>query len=76
MTCAILFAWNLLLKCQNQGKDLYNSLPLLMTYVGHKSLYSTNQYVRMTQQMYPQLIAKVDDTYRCVFPDINIETEE
>ncbi len=47
-----------------------------MTYVGHKSLYSTNQYVRMTQQMYPQLIAKVDDTYRCVFPDINIETEE
>lgn len=65
-----------LVKMSESGKDLYNSLPLLMTYVGHKSLYSTNQYVRMTQQMYPQLIAKVDDTYRCVFPDINIETEE
>ena len=65
-----------LVKMSESGKDLYNSLPLLMSYVGHKSLYPTNQYVRMTQQMYPQLIAKVDDTYRCVFPDINIETEE
>ena len=31
---------------------------------------------RVVRTMYPQLIAKVDDTYRCVFPDINIETEE
>ena len=65
-----------LVKMSESGKDLYNSLPILMTYVGHKTLNSTNQYVRMTQQMFPQLIAKVDDTYHCVFQNINLETEE
>jgi len=72
------FCVDSLVKLSETGKDLYNSLPLLMTYMGHKTLSATNRYVRMTQQMFPSLISKMDETYQCIFNDIdmNLEIEE
>lgn len=54
------------------GIDLYASLPILSTYLGHQSLGATNHYVRLTSSMYPELIKDVDTICLDVFPKLNI----
>jgi hypothetical protein len=57
------------------GVDLYTSLPVLSTYLGHQSINSTNGYVRLTEVMYPGLLKDVDMICLNVFPNIeNYET--
>jgi len=56
------------------GMDLYCSLPILSTYLGHQSLQSTNSYVRLTAEIYPELLKDVDAICLNVFP--NIDTYE
>jgi len=50
------------------GIDLYASLPILSNYLGHQGLGSTNHYVRLTANMYPDLIRDVDTICLDVFP--------
>jgi len=58
------------------GVDLYTSLPILSTYLGHQSLDATNGYVRLTATMYPDLLKDVDMICLNVFPNIeNYETD-
>ncbi len=52
------------------GMDLYCSLPILSTYLGHQSLHSTNSYVRLTDEIYPELLKDVDAICLNVFPNI------
>ncbi len=52
------------------GSDLYYSLPLLSTYLGHQSVASTNGYVRLTAEMYPSIMAKVNQACPYLFPEI------
>ncbi|HUX59198.1 MAG TPA: tyrosine-type recombinase/integrase [Bacteroidales bacterium] len=54
--------------------DMYYSLPLLSTYLGHQSLEATNSYVRLTAEMYPDLIKKASNICSSVFPVINTNT--
>jgi integrase len=56
--------------------DLYHSLPLLSTYLGHQSLEATDKYVRLTAEMYPDLIKKTSDICSSVFPVIDTNTED
>ncbi len=70
------FCVNALVKMSESGLDLYYSLPVLMTYMGHQSIEATNRYVRLTEEMYPNLISKVDEAYRYVFPRLGLDTEE
>jgi integrase/recombinase XerD len=51
-----------------EGMDLYCSLPILSTYLGHQSLRATNNYVRLTSEMYPELIRKIDIIGFDIFP--------
>ena len=37
------------------GMDMYTSLPILSTYLGHKSIYATEHYVRLTMSLYPYI---------------------
>ena len=53
-----------------QGKDLYYSLPVLSTYIGHTKLASTDKYVRMTADMYPYLLGKIESICSYIFPEI------
>lgn len=48
-----------------------------MTYMGHRSINATNKYVRLTEELYPDLIKKVDEVYQYVFPNLysNINCE-
>lgn len=59
-----------------KGLDLYHSLPFLSTYLGHQSLEATEGYVRLTAEMYPDLIKKVSGIAASVFPPINQENYE
>lgn len=69
------FACHTLAKMAESGVDLYTSLPVLSTYLGHQSLNATNGYIRMTEVMYPGLLKDVDMICLNVFPNIeNYET--
>ncbi len=64
------FAVTSLATMADAGIDLYASLPILSTYLGHQSLESTNHYVRLTENMYPGLIKDVDVICLDVFPKL------
>jgi len=50
--------------------DLNYSLPILSRYLGHQSVTATDRYVRLTAEMYPSIIAKVNKTIPLLYPDI------
>ncbi|WP_439484115.1 tyrosine-type recombinase/integrase [Cyclobacterium plantarum] len=57
-----------LAKMVEDGLDLYYALPLLSTFLGHRSLDATEQYVRLTSEMYPGLIRDLNAVCGYVFP--------
>jgi integrase len=59
-------------KMIGEEKDLYYSLPVLSTYIGHTNLSSTDRYVRMTADMYPELLAKVESICSYIFPKLKV----
>jgi integrase len=65
------FAVHSLAALSQKGIDLYYSLPILSTYLGHQSLSATDKYVRLTQEMYPTLIESVNKICPHLFPEIN-----
>jgi integrase len=54
------------------GLDLYYSLPILSKYLGHQSLEATDKYVRLTSEMYPELIRGVNNICAYVFPEVKL----
>lgn len=54
--------------------DLTYSLPILSTYLGHQSVAATDRYVRLTAEMYPSIMAKVNKTIPLLYPDIYKQT--
>jgi site-specific recombinase XerD len=53
-----------LIKLTQDGVDLYCSLPILATFMGHKKVLDTENYLRLTQEMYPEVLrmnAEVSD---------------
>lgn len=63
------FCINSLVKLSDLGMDLYYSLPILSTYIGHQSIEATNRYVRLTAELYPQLLVKLDATGQYIFSE-------
>ena len=45
-----------LVKLTRAGEDIYCALPLLATFMGHKKVLDTEAYVRLTQEMYPEVL--------------------
>ncbi len=70
------FCVNALVKMSEAGMDLYCSMPVLSTYVGHQSIEATNKYVRLTSEMYPDLLDKVNSAYKYIFPEIGIDDSD
>lgn len=65
------FAVHSLVQMAKSGYDLYYSLPLLSTCLGHKSLDATDQYIRLTSEMYPDLLKDEKGICAYVFPKTN-----
>lgn len=53
-----------------QNKDTYVLLPILSTYLGHKTIYATEKYLRLTSEMYPDIIDKVKNTCGEIIPEV------
>jgi integrase/recombinase XerD len=64
------FAVHSLATMAEAGIDLYCSLPVLSIYLGHQSIKATNSYVRLTADMYPDLVKKIDTICFNVFPKL------
>ena len=62
------FAVHSLIKMSNAGLDMYYSLPLLSKCLGHRSLKSTDQYVRLTAEIYQDLLKDVNKISAHIFP--------
>lgn len=63
------FACHSLVAMTESGLDLHSSLPILSTYLGHRTLESTDKYVRLTAEMYPDLLNK-EEICAYVFPEL------
>lgn len=61
------------------GVDVYTSLPLLATFMGHKKVLDTQTYVRLTQEMYPDLLKMnteiSDQVYSCILTQLRQDYE-
>lgn len=42
----------------DSGLDMYVALPVLSTYLGHKTIFATEKYVRITMQLFPYIEEK------------------
>jgi len=62
------FAVHSFVKLAKAGLNLYYALPLLSTFLGHKSIGATEQYIRLTTGMYPDLLADQKSIGTYVFP--------
>lgn len=50
-----------------QGMDMYVALPVLSAYLGHKTIYATERYVRLTMELYPYIEEKCRAKFQSVF---------
>lgn len=64
------FSVHSLAKMSEDGLDLYYSLPILSKYLGHKSLEATDKYVRLTEEMFPSVLEKMNGVCAYVFPEV------
>lgn len=64
------FAVHSLVQMDHNGVDLYTGLPILSACLGHHSLSSTEQYVRLTYAMYPELQRQCSPINAFVYPKL------
>lgn len=51
----------------DDGMDMYVALPILSTYLGHKTIYATERYVRLTMSLYPYIEERFSHRFSEVF---------
>ena len=64
-TCAV----HSLIKQIGEGIDIYCALPILSVFLGHKTIKGTEKYVRLTQEMYPEVIKMEQSITSFIFPN-------
>ena len=63
------FAVRSLNKMLAEGKPLYSALPILKDYLGHHNIESTEQYVRLAEWMFPDVIEAMNSVSVQIIPD-------
>lgn len=61
------FAVHTLAKQVRNGTDMYCSLPYLMSFLGHRSIEGTETYVRLTNDMFSEIMNDIDDSLEDFF---------
>lgn len=51
----------------DSGIDMYVALPILSTYLGHKTIYATERYVRLTMSLYPYIEERFSQRFTDIF---------
>lgn len=62
------FAVHRLESWYRQGVDLGAKLPVLSVYMGHQSLVGTQRYLHLTADLFPDIAARLDDSFGHVIP--------
>ena len=65
-----IYAVHALEKMINDGQDVYCTLPILSTYLGHRGIESTEKYLRLTEEAYGSVIDAIAPFYTGVFPEV------
>ena len=65
------YAVRALQKMEDEGTDLYCSLPLLSIYMGHHNIKSTEYYLRLTESGARRIEQKMAKAYEDFFPEVN-----
>ncbi|MEN6318636.1 MAG: tyrosine-type recombinase/integrase [Syntrophaceae bacterium] len=64
------FCCHSLKQMSDAGIDMYCALPVLSTYIGHSSITATERYLRLTEEFYPDVSAKVMSAAPKVYPEV------
>jgi len=59
-----------------QGGDLTTLLPRLMAYLGHNDFSATEQYLRMTAEVYPEVSRLMEERYGYIIPSMEGSADE
>lgn len=65
------FAVHCLKKWVANKDDLMNLLPYLSAYLGHVDLRGTKHYLRLTADLYPEIIASVEQNFSFIIPEVS-----
>ncbi len=65
------FSVHCLKKWVLNGEDLTNLLPYLSAYLGHSDLRGTQHYLRLTADLYPDIIASVERHFSFLIPEVS-----
>ena len=50
--------------------DVYTAWPIISTLLGHHDIYSTEHYIRLALEVYPDLYQTIGDKLTTIFPDL------
>lgn len=64
------FSVHCLQKAMKEGRELQEFLPVLSTYLGHKTLQGTEKYLHMTAELYPDILNKLEKYCRGIIPNL------
>lgn len=67
------FAVNAFKQMSDNGIDMYVTLPLLSTYMGHGTIMATEYYLRLTLELFPSIEQKMAETAELVFKEADHE---
>ena len=63
---------HVLQEASKNGIDLSDMLPLLSVYMGHESLVATSQYLKMTAEVYPEILSAVENACSFAIPEVKV----
>lgn len=61
---------HVLRKWVREGRDLTTALPYLPAYMGHAVIRSSQYYLRLTSELYPDIIASLEQNYRWLILEV------
>jgi len=64
------FCCHSLKEISEKGVDLYCALPVLSTYLGHSTIRATEKYLRLTKELYPDIVKRSSNITSYVYPEV------
>jgi integrase/recombinase XerD len=56
-----------------EGKELTNLMPYLSVYLGHSDFRGTEYYLKMTADLYPDIISKMEKSHGYIIPESGVK---
>ena len=51
----------------DSGLDMYTAPSILSTYLGHKTIFATERYLRLTMELFPHIKDKIQEKAEIIF---------